>query len=246
MLAGDLHDFRLPDVLRLLGDGAKSGTLHVERDGGAGRIDLEAGAVVALGVGARHLPAADDEVVDLASQLLGWETGTFRFEGTVPDGDGATDGVAVADLLQRAATRGERLHALVEAQGPRDTQVVLVPGITNDVSLSPPQWALVASLAEGRTIDALVERGGFGELTTRELIDDLVRQGLISVNADTVRSAGEEATEASTMAAQDTDPDPEPDAEDATVAPTDDDATRIDGGITQDVLARVVLGLEAR
>lgn len=229
MLAGDLHDFGLPDVLRLLADGSKTGTLHVERAGDDARIDIDGGAVVALGVGTRLVSADDDAAVDLVSDLLGWQTGTFSFESTVPGSDTGTVGVAIAELLHRAATRTERLQALAEAQGPRGTLVAPVAGVAHDVSLSPSQWALVVSLGGGRTIEALIEHGEHTELATRELIDDLVRQGLLDLDAH----------QASVEPGRD-DPghehEPEPEA---------DDATRIDGAITRDVLERVVQGLEA-
>jgi hypothetical protein len=193
MLAGDLHDFPLRDVLRLLADGNKSGAIHVERADEQGRIVLADGGVAAVGVGDRLVAAGDDVFVEAAAQLLGWREGTFRFEGDT-NGDGvgepAAAAVTVADLLQHAATRAERLVALADAQGPRTVTVALAtaPG-PDDVVLPAPLWDLAITIGDGRSIEDLATRTGASELTVRELVDDLSRAGLA-----TVGDAASEAT----------------------------------------------------
>lgn len=45
-LEGNLRDFSLADMFRLLAKGSKTGTLHVERDGADGKVCFKDGAVV--------------------------------------------------------------------------------------------------------------------------------------------------------------------------------------------------------
>lgn len=45
-LEGNLKDFSLADMFRLLAKGGKTGTLHVERDGADGKVCFKSGAVV--------------------------------------------------------------------------------------------------------------------------------------------------------------------------------------------------------
>lgn len=63
MLEGDLSDFTLPDILRLLAFTAKTGRLHIEGDRFHGRVDLVEGRVRDASADAKHLP--------LARRLLG-------------------------------------------------------------------------------------------------------------------------------------------------------------------------------
>jgi hypothetical protein len=63
VLEGDLTDFTLPDVLRLLAFTGKTGRLTIEADGTCGRLDLRAGRVREVSADASRLP--------LARRLLG-------------------------------------------------------------------------------------------------------------------------------------------------------------------------------
>lgn len=58
MLEGDLSDFTLPDILRLLAFTAKTGRLHLEGDRFHGRVDLIEGRVRDASADAKHLPLA--------------------------------------------------------------------------------------------------------------------------------------------------------------------------------------------
>lgn len=58
MLEGDLSDFTLPDILRLLAFTSKSGRLHLEDDRAHGRVDLVEGRVRDASADAKHLPLA--------------------------------------------------------------------------------------------------------------------------------------------------------------------------------------------
>jgi hypothetical protein len=63
VLEGDLTDFTLPDVLRLLAFTGKTGRLTIEADGTCGRLDLRAGRIREVSADASRLP--------LARRLLG-------------------------------------------------------------------------------------------------------------------------------------------------------------------------------
>jgi hypothetical protein len=58
VLEGDLSDFTLPDILRLLAFTTKTGRLHIEGDRDHGRVDLVDGRVRDASADARHLRLA--------------------------------------------------------------------------------------------------------------------------------------------------------------------------------------------
>jgi hypothetical protein len=58
MLEGNLEDFTLPDILRLLASTSKSGRLAIQREGAAGRVDLADGQVREASGDADHLAIA--------------------------------------------------------------------------------------------------------------------------------------------------------------------------------------------
>jgi hypothetical protein len=63
VLAGDLEEFTLPDILRFLASACKTGRLALQRAGGAGRIDLTDGRV--------REASADADRLAIARRLLG-------------------------------------------------------------------------------------------------------------------------------------------------------------------------------
>jgi hypothetical protein len=58
MLEGDLSDFTLPEILKLLAFTSKTGRLHLRRDDMLGRVEVGAGRVQAASADAAHLPLA--------------------------------------------------------------------------------------------------------------------------------------------------------------------------------------------
>lgn len=83
MLEGDLTDFALPDILRLLAYTTKTGRLHVHSDGTVARIDLVDGRV--------RDASADATRLSLARRLLG---------AGLLDADGLRDALEQADYQQ--------------------------------------------------------------------------------------------------------------------------------------------------
>lgn len=57
-LEGNLKDFSLSDMFRLLASGSKTGVLHVERDGDAGSVCFKSGQVFGAWVGTAGEPAS--------------------------------------------------------------------------------------------------------------------------------------------------------------------------------------------
>ena len=79
LLTGDLGEFGLPDVLRLLALSGKSGRLEIDTGGRRGRVELEEGRVLAAAADlsraglARRLVGAGTADVDTVAELLAGE-----------------------------------------------------------------------------------------------------------------------------------------------------------------------------
>lgn len=97
MLEGDLTDFALPDILRLLSATSKTGRLHVQHDTVVARIDLVDGRVRDASADARRL--------SLARRLLGAGlVDAEHLRATLADADGELP--SDLDLARRLVTAG--------------------------------------------------------------------------------------------------------------------------------------------
>ena len=76
-LQGTIETFALPEVLRMLGSGAKTGRLRLSGDRGSGSVWIDGGKVVgAEATGARE----DAGAVAVLFELLRYGEGPFTFE----------------------------------------------------------------------------------------------------------------------------------------------------------------------
>jgi Domain of unknown function (DUF4388) len=174
-LEGTLETISLPDVLALLSVTAKTGELRVESAGSIGSVWLDAGRVAGFDVSGQH------SAVDALFSLLRLKDGNFRFHsGTEPHNP--VEPQEVAPLMEEAEERlGQwpRISAVVPSLASRLSLEVLVNAA---VSLSPEQWALVASIGGGRTVAEVLGGRGLGEFDGCKAVKELVELGLVQVD----------------------------------------------------------------
>ena len=177
-LQGTIETFAIADVLRLLAATNKSGRLQVQGVARAGTVWVDSGKVLAAESPNTPHERATAEVV---FQLLRIDRGSFRFE-----------------LDRSPAQAGEPIEietALSEAEGMlgewRELER-LVPSVDARVSLrselgeqsvtvSAEQWKTIGAVGGGRTVSALGDALGSGELATVRSVSQLVDLGLVDI-----------------------------------------------------------------
>jgi hypothetical protein len=175
-LRGSLDTFALPDVLALLATTAKTGELDVTGSTGGGRVWVENGQITGADAD------GTTSVVDVLVHLLRLEDGDFTFHGdrTAPAPASPVD---VAPTLEQAEARLAEWREVEELLPSPDAVLTLAATAPGPVRLSRDQWAAVAAVGDGRTVDELVEGLGGDELTRWRLLANLVEAGLLEVGA---------------------------------------------------------------
>lgn len=176
-LQGDLSSFALPDVLRLLAGTAKSGRLVVQGDHGSGEVWLRDGDLV--GGSATTSPHAS-QPADVLLELLRFDGGSFSFDGN----DQLVDGTEPANVEEaiRAAESLAAEWAEVEAVVPSlAAWLNLVPEVDGEVTVTPKQWKVLASVGSGRTVASLGDHFELTDLAVSRRVKALVEAGLIQV-----------------------------------------------------------------
>ena len=175
-LRGSLDTFALPDVLALLATTAKSGELHVSGSSGGGQVWVENGRIT----GAEA--AGTTAVVDVLVHLLRLDEGDFTFHADrgapVPAAP-----VEVSAVLEQAAARLAEWREVEELLPSPSVVLTLAPAAPGPLRLSRDQWAAVAAVGDGRSVDELVEVLGGDELARWRLLANLVESGLVEVGA---------------------------------------------------------------
>ncbi|QXC61865.1 DUF4388 domain-containing protein [Aquihabitans sp. G128] len=164
-------------MLRLLAGTAKTGRLVVDGDHGSGEVWLREGSLVG-GTVSTSPHAAD--AADLVFELLRFDGGSFAFD----DGEQLVDGTEPAGV-EAAIAGAEQLvadWAEVEPFVPSMwSTVTLAPEIGADVTVSPKQWKLLASLGTGATVGQLGDAMELTDLAASRRVKALVELGLVEV-----------------------------------------------------------------
>ena len=175
-LEGTLETIALPDVLALLSVTAKTGELRIEANGGMGSVWFDAGGIAGFDVG-NHRTA-----VDALFALLRLREGSFKFHtGTRPVN--AIPPQDVNPLLEEAEDRLSQWPGIAAAVPSIDCEVSLQESVDGTVMLRPDQWQLVASIAGGHTVAAVLEARGLAEFDGCRALKELVDLRLVKVAA---------------------------------------------------------------
>jgi hypothetical protein len=175
-LEGTLETIALPDVLALLSVTAKTGELRIEANGGTGSVWFDAGGIAGFDVG-NHRTAED-----ALFALLRLKEGSFKFHtGTRPLN--AIPPQDVNPLLEEAEDRLSQWPGIAAAVPSLDCELSLQESVDGTVMLRPDQWQLVASIAGGHTVAAVLESRGLAEFDGCRAVKELVDLRLVKVAA---------------------------------------------------------------
>ena len=175
-LEGTLETIALPDVLALLSVTAKTGELRIEANGGTGSVWFDAGGIAGFDVG-NHRTA-----VDALFALLRLKEGSFKFHtGTRPIN--AIPPQDVNPLLEEAEDRLSQWPGIAAAVPSLNCEVGLQESVDGTVMLRPDQWQLVATIAGGHTVAAVLEARGLAEFDGCRALKELVDLRLVKVAA---------------------------------------------------------------
>jgi Domain of unknown function (DUF4388) len=173
-LEGTLETIALPDVLALLSVTTKTGELRVESSGGGGSVWLEDGRVAGYDVGSQKSP------VDALFALLRLTEGSFRFRaGTEPLN--TVEPAEVNPLLEQAEARLEEWPQIAAVVPSLSSRLHLQGSVDDQVHLSPPQWSLVASIGDGRSVGDVLMARDLGEFDGSKAVKELVDLHLVWV-----------------------------------------------------------------
>ena len=177
-LKGDLSSFALPDVLRLLAATAKTGRLGVSGAQGSGEVWLLDGDLVG---GSVDTSAHAKQATEVVFELLRFETGSFLFD----DGEEQAE-PGEPSSVDEAISVAEALlfeWAEVEAVVPSmNSWVSLSPELDgNEVTISSPQWRVLAAVGAGTTVRTLGNHFQITDLKVSRRVKGLVEAGLVEL-----------------------------------------------------------------
>ncbi|MBL8779053.1 MAG: DUF4388 domain-containing protein [Acidimicrobiales bacterium] len=168
----------MPEVLRMLGSGAKTGRLRLSGDRGSGSVWIDGGKVVgAEATGARDAAAA----VAVLFELLRYGEGSFSFEAdeTTTQPGNPQDIEVLLGEAERQLEEWREIEAVVPSLA---VGLALVPDLpTSEVVVDRVRWKAIVAVAEGRSVAAVADALELDELDACRRAKDLVEAGLVEV-----------------------------------------------------------------
>jgi hypothetical protein len=189
-LSGTFDVFSLPEVLRMLASGGKSGTLTVDTAGRQARVELFDGECCGAGDGsdgeplvADHTPAVlHARLLDVAFETARRRDGTFSFAGDEhprPQPAATTPVEPVLEELEQLQREWDEISAVVPSA---DAIPVLAPSLPSDeIVVNGAEWALLARLDGATAVRELPARTGTSLIEVCRALVGLVRRGAIDV-----------------------------------------------------------------
>jgi hypothetical protein len=185
-LQGNLATFSLDEVLQLLAETAKTGTLHVTGDGVRGVVHLADGDLCGAdldGVDGRLPRDLDARVLDTCFAFARLADGAFEFETSLGGPAGP-----VVDALPVAVLLG-RLHRLVE-DWPAISRVVpsfdLRPSLTEEladdvVTIDRASWSVLVAVDGTRTVREIAAELDRSAAEVASTLRTLVTAGAVTI-----------------------------------------------------------------
>lgn len=176
-LEGDLSEFPLTDIIQLLDLSKKTGGVHINGRRGRDRFDgwlfFRDGKICSAKLGS--LPP-----LEAAYTFFTLSSGPFRFYDTKipPQTINRSNEAIIIEGIGRQET-----WAAVQEYVPSlhiVPQVVTTPAVSNGgINLLPEQWRVLTLVNSKNSVHDIIQRSGFDELRTAEIIVHLFRNGLI-------------------------------------------------------------------
>lgn len=177
ILGGDLHYFRVAELLAMFAAQTHSGTFSASDGSRKTTVSFQEGKISWVDSNGGHL-GAEEGVLD----LLSWSRGTFEFfdQQSLPSGRQALD-LDVRPLLSEAMRReGEREKILSFYPDDRVTfSVAEEPAQDGKISMTAEQFKLVFQIGRGRSLRELCEQLGRPPLELYPIIHELEANGWI-------------------------------------------------------------------
>jgi hypothetical protein len=172
MLAGNLAQVPLVDVLRLLASGAQTGLLRVVDGANRGEIFVEDGSLIHAVTGGQMGEGA-------VYALMAWQRGEFSFAPEVPAPESSI--TMPTDRLLVEGTRHAREWREIKRVIP-STDVVFrlsASGSDGAISLEPEEWQVLAKVDGERDVSEIAETLTWDELLVSKVLLKLVTAGLL-------------------------------------------------------------------
>lgn len=178
-LQGTIETFALPEVLRLLGSGAKTGRLRLSGDRGSGSVWIDGGKVIgadATGVRDGAAPVA------VLFELLRFGEGSFTFDvDETTDQRGTPQDIeAILDEAMRRVAEWRGIEAVVPSLAVGLSLVADLPA--NEVVIDVLRWKAIVAVAGGGSVSAVADALDLDELEACRCAKDLVEAGLVAVS----------------------------------------------------------------
>jgi hypothetical protein len=177
-LQGTLDTFALQDVLRLLASTSKTGHLRVRGPRGTGGIWVVDGKIVAA---ASESAGPSPTAVEVAFDLLRATDGAFVFDTgatSLDPGEPAEVG-PIIDEAEKLLEEWRAIEAVVPSLGHWVSLAEELP--SDSVPVSRSQWKVIGKIGDGRTVGALGEALGQGELAVSRSVKELMELGFASL-----------------------------------------------------------------
>ncbi len=177
-LEGDLSEFPLTDIIQLVDLSKKTGAVHMHGKRGSqtleGWLYFRDGKII--GAESPGLPP-----LEAVYTFFTFTAGPFHFADGVtleqPTITSSNEVIIMEGIMRQDA------WAEAEKQGPPLTMVPrLVPNPssgTTEINLEAEEWRVLTMVNGRNTIDQIAQRSGLGEYRTREIIAELLANGLI-------------------------------------------------------------------
>ncbi|TEU13462.1 MAG: DUF4388 domain-containing protein [Anaerolineales bacterium] len=186
ILAGDLRDYHLPDLIRLIASGKHGGTLSVS-DGSAWRtLTFQKGKPVCTA--SRHLHSTTDGV-QTREQVLGdiydlfrWQEGSFTFDQTIGPGEGCLVLKMSVENLILAGTRWVDNWSIIQRFVPSADAIFEVyrPLETfPDLQLTPLEDRVLACVDGLKDLAAIAQQSELTVFETSKALYCLTAVGLV-------------------------------------------------------------------
>jgi hypothetical protein len=180
-LQGSIDTFALDDVLRLVASTGKTGRLSLVGPRGEGILVVRDGLVLD---GAVSTDERANELSELVFELLRFDEGDFAFDAE--EVEGYDDDAVAADVDALIAEASDLLAEWREIErvvpGDRALVTLAVDGPDGEVTVSPADWRIIASIGGGATVAELSRRLDASQLATGRQLRSLVEFGLLDVD----------------------------------------------------------------
>jgi hypothetical protein len=189
-LSGTFDVFSLPEVLRMLASGGKTGTLRLEAGGRSGHVELFDGECCGAGRGGDDEPlvtnhtaaALHARLLDVAFETVREPDGAFRFaadEHPRPKPAAATPVEPVLGELEELQREWHDISTVVPST---DAIPVMATRLSDDeIVLSASEWTVLACLDGATPVHDLPARSGGSLVEVCRALAALVRKGAIDV-----------------------------------------------------------------